>query len=143
MQKRSQDTHLDVDEHAVVRLVQNFVTLHVQRKLERNFCFAAGKFSWLHHFDGTVDDLDGLQGHAQVDPSARASCYVTVASESTPGRPHTLTPAPPPPSCCSGSLALSKLGSFLGLDAAVLGASRKCTDTLLSLIPKYLSLTVP
>lgn len=97
MQKRSQDTHLDVDEHAVVRLVQNFVTLHVQRKLERNFCFAAGKFSWLHHFDGTVDDLDGLQGHAQVDPSARASCYVTVASESTPGRPHTLTPAPPPP----------------------------------------------
>lgn len=92
MHKRSQDTHLDVDEHAMVRLVQNFVTLHMQWKLERNFCFAAGKFSWLHHFDGTVDDLDGLQGHVQVGPSVRAPCHMPVASKSSPGRS-----APPPP----------------------------------------------
>lgn len=87
MQQRSQDTHLDVDEHAMVCLVQNSVTLHVQRKLERNFCFAARKFSWLHHFDGAVDDLDGLQGNAQVGPSARAPGHVTVSRKSLPGRP--------------------------------------------------------
>lgn len=59
----------DVDEHAMVRLAQNFVTLHVQWKLERNFCFAAGKFSWLHHFMVLLMTWMGLQGHVQVGPS--------------------------------------------------------------------------
>ena len=67
-------------------------------------------FSWLHHFDGTVDDLDGLQGHVQVSPSARAPCHVTVASKSSPGRS-----APPPPnqllpSCCSGQPGSAQVG---------------------------------
>lgn len=47
---------LNVDEHAVVSLIQNFVALHVQRKFKRNFCLATGKLAWLHHFDGTVDN---------------------------------------------------------------------------------------
>lgn len=54
------ETHLDVDKHAVVGLVQNFVPLHVQREFKGNFGFAAGELSWLHHFNGAVDNLDGL-----------------------------------------------------------------------------------
>lgn len=57
---RDQEAHLDVDKHAMIGLIQNFVTLHMQRKFKRNFCFATGKFSWLHHFNGAVDNLDRL-----------------------------------------------------------------------------------
>ena len=111
----------------------------MQRKLERDFCFAAGKFSWLHHFDGAVDDLDGLQGNAQVGPSASAPGQVTVSRKSLPGRPSAAPPPRPPLSCyrpaAVGSLALPKLDSALGLDAVVWGTSRKCTDTFSLLSP--------
>lgn len=53
-------THLNVDKHAMVGLVQNFVPLHVQRKFKRNLGLAAGELPGLHHLDGAVDDLDGL-----------------------------------------------------------------------------------
>lgn len=57
---RDSETHLDVDEHSMVGLIQNSVPLHVQRKFEGNFRLAAGELPWLHHFDGAVDDLDRL-----------------------------------------------------------------------------------
>lgn len=55
------ETHLDVDEHAVIRLIQDFVALPVQRKFKRNLSLATGELPRLHHFNGAVDDLDGLQ----------------------------------------------------------------------------------
>lgn len=53
-------THLNVDEHAVVCLVQDFAALHVQRKLKGNLSLAAGELSWLQHINGAVDNLDRL-----------------------------------------------------------------------------------
>lgn len=51
---------LDVDEHAVVRLVQDFVAFCVQGELKGDLRFTSRDFSCFGHLDVTADQLDGL-----------------------------------------------------------------------------------
>lgn len=54
-------THLNVDEDAVVRLVQHFVALDVEGELEGDLSLACWDFSCFGHLDVAADELDGLQ----------------------------------------------------------------------------------
>lgn len=55
-------SYLNVDEDAVVRLVQHFAALCVQGELEGDLSLACWDFSCLGHLDVAADQLDGLRG---------------------------------------------------------------------------------
>lgn len=80
-QRMGRETHLNVDKHAVVSLIQNLVPLHVQRKLKRNLCFAGGEFPWLHHFEGAVDDLDRLQRKTSSAHNTHCETHFQISPE--------------------------------------------------------------
>ncbi len=64
--------HLYVDEHAVVRLVQDFVAFGLQRKLEGDLGSSCRDLSRLHQLYAAGHQLDGLQD-TNTTPSRQGS----------------------------------------------------------------------
>lgn len=69
---------LDVDEDAVVGLVQNFVSFGAQRELEGDLRLPCWDLSCFGHLDVTADQLDGLWIHDRCGCTASQRYIFTV-----------------------------------------------------------------